>query len=79
MSTKYEGNLYDFFDYHNSYTLYANYIADINVPKKINVEILDQIFTTQHTSDIWAVQNCDTQEVFLATSSQLEGIHYYGD
>lgn len=79
MSVKYEGSLYDFFDYRNRHTLYANYRADFEAPKKINVEILDQVTTFRTCSDFWVVQNCDTQEIFLATSSQLENIHYYGD
>lgn len=78
MSVKYKGHLYDFFDYRNRHTLYATYIADINAPK-IDVEILDQVTTFRTCSDFWVVQNCDTQEVFLATGSQLEDVYYYGD
>lgn len=78
MSVKYKSDLYEFGDFYNSHTLYANYMAAINTPK-IEVEILDQVTTSKHTSDIWAVQNCDTQEVFLATGSQLEDVYYYGD
>lgn len=78
MSVKYKSHLYEFFDYHNSHTLYANYMAAINTPK-IEVEILDQVTTFRNVEHFLIVKNCDTEEVFLATSSQLEDIYYYGE
>ncbi len=76
MSTKYKGDLYDFSNYRNMHTLYGTYcIADT----KIDVEILDRVTTSRRSNDFWIVQNCDTEEVFLATSSQLEDIYYYGE
>lgn len=76
MSTKYKSDLGDFYNYHNIHTLYAKYrVADI----KIDVEILDQVTTSRHCNQFWIVQNCDTEEIFLATSSQLEDVYYYGD
>lgn len=79
MSTKYKCKLYDFFDYRVKHTLYATYMAGINTPK-IEVEILDKVITFKTNTDyFWIVQNCDTHEVFLATSSQLEDIYFYGN
>lgn len=79
MSVKYKSNLYEFFDFYNSHTLYAKYhTADINAPK-IDVEILDKVTTFRNVEHFWIVKNCDTEKVFLATSSQLEDIYYYGD
>lgn len=78
MSAKYKCELYDFLDYYNRHTLYATYTTDINAPK-INVEILDKVTTFRNVEHFWIVKNCDTEEVFLATSSQLEDIYYYGE
>lgn len=79
MSTKYKGYLYDFPNYRNVHTLYAKYhTADITVPK-IDVEILDRVTTSRSCNNFWVVQNRDTEEVFLATSSQLGDVYYYGD
>lgn len=79
MSAKYESNLFDYFDCDNRHILYAKYhTADINAPK-IDVEILELVTTFRNVEHFWIVQNCDTQEVFLATSSQLEDVYYYGD
>lgn len=79
MSTKYKGDLYDFSNYRNLNTLYATYhTTDINA-SKIDVEILDRVTTSRSCNNFWVVQNCDTEEIFLATSSQLEDVYYYGD
>lgn len=78
MSAKYKCELYDFLYYYNGHTLYATYTAYINAPK-IEVEILDKVTTFRNAEHFWLVKNCDTEEVFLATGSQLEDVYYYGE
>lgn len=38
------------------------------------VEIIEPL---SEQSEIWIVQNCDTEMFFLAHRSQLDDIHYY--
>mgnify|MGYP000024371688 FL=1 len=67
MGRKCETSLYDYC----MHTLYATYHTTND---DTMVEIIEPL---SEQSEIWIVQNCDTEMFFLAHRSQLDDIHYY--